>query len=93
MLGAETKGQSREALETLLRMDDIESAELFLSLNSEGRANGKLQTVNLVIPENPVGFSEYVMFEKTDGSGRVSMQDDSVLITEKLSIYITKFIL
>lgn len=86
VLSAETKGQSREALETLLRMDGIESAELFLSLNSEGRANGKLQTVNLVIPENPVGFSEYVMFEKTDGSGRVSMQDDSVLITEKLSM-------
>lgn len=86
VIGAETKGASHEALNTLLRMDGIESAELFLSVNSEGKANGTVQTVNLVVPENPVGFADYVMFDKIDGSGKAEMQDDSVLITEKLSM-------
>lgn len=86
VLGAETKAESRKAINTLLNMDGIESAELFLSVNSEGKANGTVQTVNLVVPENPERFADYVVFDKADGSGLVSMQDDSVLITEKLSM-------
>ncbi len=74
------------AMDTLRGYSNVKSAGIFSQITTEAKANGQMQSVSLVIPEDSELFSEYVELENVDGSGIAEIAGSSAVLTEKLAL-------
>ena len=85
VINSEDNSTSREALKRLDGMEGVTSAVLFSSVACESSGNRTTQSLSMIVPELTEGFDRYVKLEDLSGN-TVTIDDSSVLITEKLSM-------
>ena len=86
VLAGEDNSGSEEAENALLSMDGIKSTVLYRSASCEIKEGSVIQPGYIITPKDTAALREYVCLRDTDTDEVLTVPDEGVFITEKLSL-------
>ena len=86
VLNADNNTDADKALTYIQGFEYVDKAALYSAVTCEGRANGVMQSVDIVAPKDPEHFTEYITMKSVDSGEDLSLKDGEIFVTEKLSM-------
>lgn len=85
LLNADDNEESAQLFDGLNSFNEITSSMLFAGLSANASGDGPTQSVNLIVPKQPELLDSFINLQ-TLSDTETTLSDDSVIITEKLSM-------